>query len=437
MFLPDYVRQCMDALESQGFACYAVGGCVRDALLGLTPHDYDLCTDAVPAQLREIFSSHTLVLAGEKHGTVGVVTDGGVVEITTFRTEGDYADNRHPGWVNFETNIEADLSRRDFTVNAMAWSPTRGLADPFGGQQDLQNGILRAVGEPSARFTEDALRILRGVRFAVRYHLQPEEHTLQAMFSHAPLLERIARERVFEELCQFLLLATAEDLLHFQPILSQVIPELTPTVGFQQQNHHHIYDVFTHICYVTAAVPSELSLRWAALLHDIGKPDTFTVGEDGEGHFYGHHQISAQLADGILLRLKAPTALREDVVFLISQHMNRPEADKKVLRRRISRWGQERLEKLLLLQNADLSSKGVAGEPFPFEDIQNILQQLLTENSCLTLRDLDIDGHDLLALGISGKAIGKCLNQLLDRVLNEEIPNEKSALLAEVRRIIP
>ena len=436
MFLPEYVRQCMDALESRGFACYAVGGCVRDALLGLTPHDYDLCTDALPEQTRSVFSDHTLVLAGEKHGTIGVVTDGGVVEITTFRTEGDYFDNRHPGWVEFVKTIEGDLSRRDFTVNAMAWSPKRGLADPFGGQQDLKGHVLRAVGHAGERFKEDALRILRGVRFSVRFGLVPEEETLHAMFSQAPLLENIARERVFDELCKLLPLVSAEDILRFTPVLIQVIPELAPSVGFQQHNAHHIYDVFTHIAHVTASVPPDLSLRWAALLHDIGKPNTFFRGEDGQGHFYGHDRLSAQMADEILHRLKAPTALREEVVFLISRHMARPEPDKRLLRRHLSKWGNERLRKLLLLQQADLGSKGVANESFPFEEIESVLDELIAEDSCLTLRDLAVNGHDLIALGLSGSRIGNCLDALLLQVLDEELPNEKAALLAAVRRML-
>ena len=434
MFLPDFVRQCMERLENRGFACYAVGGCVRDSLLGLTPQDYDLCTDALPEQLRDIFSDHTLVLAGEKHGTVGVVTPGGVVEITTFRTEGDYTDSRHPGWVEFVKNIEGDLARRDFTVNAMAWSPTRGLADPFDGQQDLKNHVLCAVGDADARFTEDALRILRGVRFSVRYQLIPEEKTFRAMTTHAPLLENIARERVFEELCKLLPLVSAEDLLRFAPILLQVIPELKPAMGFQQHNRNHIYDVFTHICHVTGAAPQDLALRWAALLHDIGKPGTFSWGEDGQGHFYGHDRLSAQMAEEVLLRLKAPNALREEVVFLIAHHMVRPEPDKKLLRRHLSKWGQERLNKLLLLQQADSGSKGVPGKSFPFTEIQAVLEELMAENSCLTLRDLAVNGHDLMALGLSGNAIGNCLNGLLSQVLDEQIPNEKAALLAEVRR---
>ena len=436
MFLPEYVRQCMDRLETRGFACYAVGGCVRDSLLGLMPHDYDLCTDALPPQTREIFSDHTLVLAGEKHGTVGVVTDGGVVEITTFRTEGDYSDNRHPGWVEFVKNIEGDLSRRDFTVHAMAWSPSRGLADPGGGQQDLQNHVLQTVGDPDARFIEDALRILRGMRFSVRYQLIPEEKTLQSMTSHAPLLENIARERTFNELCKLLPLVNAQDLIRFAPILTQVIPELAPTMGFEQHNRNHIYDVFTHICHVAQATPPELDLRWAALLHDIGKPDTFSMGEDGQGHFYGHAKLSAQMADELLLRLKAPSALREEVVFLIERHMTRPEADRKLLRRYLSRWGEDRLSRLLLLQQADSGSKGFPEENAAFEKIQAMIQELVAENSCLTLKDLAVNGHDLMALGLSGSAIGDCLNNLLSQVLDEKIPNEKSALLAEVRRIL-
>ncbi len=436
MFLPEYVRQCMDALESRGFACYAVGGCVRDALLGLTPQDYDLCTDALPAETRAVFSDRTLVLAGEKHGTIGVVTDGGVVEITTFRTEGDYSDNRHPGWVEFVKTVEGDLSRRDFTVNAMAWSPSRGLADPFGGQQDLKDHVLRAVGNGDERFTEDALRILRGVRFAVRYHLQTEEATLQAMFSHAPLLENIAQERVFEELCKLLPLVNAENILRFAPILIQVIPELAPAVGFEQHNAHHVYDVFTHIAHVTGAVPPELSLRWAALLHDIGKVATFTMGEDGQGHFYGHDRIGAQMADAILHRLKAPNALREEVVFLIEKHMLPTVPDKKLLRRWMSKWGPERLRKLLALQQADRGSKGGKTEPFPFDEIAEILDELIQENSCLTLRELAVNGHDLMSLGLSGSAIGECLNRLLAQVLDEELPNEKAALLAAVRRML-
>ena len=247
MILPEYITQCLSALESAGFAAYAVGGCVRDACLGLTPHDYDLCTAALPEQTETVFADHKLVLAGKKHGTVGVVTPCGVVEITTFRREGDYLDNRHPEWVEFVPDIKEDLARRDFTVNAMAYSPIRGFADPFGGRQDLKQGILRAVGDPVQRFREDSLRILRGIRFAVRYDLQVEEATMEAMVSQAHLMDNLARERVFEELNKLLPLVDAGDLLTFGPLLAAVIPELKPLIGFDQRSPHHAYDLYTHV----------------------------------------------------------------------------------------------------------------------------------------------------------------------------------------------
>lgn len=432
MFLPRYVKNCMEALESQGFSCYAVGGCVRDSLLGLTPHDYDLCTNARPEEIRAAFPHHDLVLAGEKHGTVGVITQEGVVEITTYRTEGDYTDSRHPGWVTFVDDITGDLARRDFTVNAMAWSPARGLADPFGGQQDLENKILRAVGDAPVRFQEDALRILRGVRFGVRFSLTPEKATLEAMFSHAHLLDNIARERVFDELCKLLPMVGADDILRYQPILTQVIPELKSAVGFAQHTPHHAYDVFTHTAHVVANIPRELPLRWAALLHDVGKVPTFTLDENGRGHFLGHAQVSARLADEILHRLKAPTQLREDVVFLIDHHMLVPTAERKLLRRYLSRYGTQRLSWLMALQKADCQSKGVPCDMSVFDEMEAEISAILAEKSCLTLKDLALNGRDLMSMGYVGPAIGKRLNQLLQLVVDEEIPNTRDALLAAI-----
>ena len=431
MYLPDYVCACISRLENAHFPCYAVGGCVRDALLGLQPHDYDLCTAATPEQIKAVFSDHRLILAGEKHGTVGVMTDGGVVEITTFRTEGGYGDNRHPDWVRFVDDITEDLARRDFTVNAMAYSPVRGLADPFGGENDLKNRTLRAVGDPETRFNEDSLRILRGVRFAVRYGLSVESATWQAMQTLAPLMDNLARERVFDELCKLLPLVTAEDLTRFAPILVQIIPELAPTVGFDQHSPHHAYDIFTHTAHVTEAVPADLTLRWAALLHDTGKVPAYTTDETGRGHFYGHAQLSANMADALLHRLKAPNALRERVVQLIDLHMTKIPPEKKTLRRWLSKLGPETLEQMLTLQKADTSSKGICkdDELQQFVQLRQLLDEILAEDACLSLTDLAVDGHDLMALGFSGPAIGQALNRLLELVLEEQLPNEKTALL--------
>ena len=432
MYLPESIQNCIDLLENAGFAAYAVGGCVRDACLGLTPHDYDLCTSALPEQTEEVFRDYRLVLAGEKHGTVTVLTEGGPVEITTFRTEGGYRDNRHPDWVKFVPDIEGDLSRRDFTVNAMAYSPKRGFSDPFGGREDLKNHILRAVGDPEARFAEDSLRILRGVRFAARFGLTPVEKTMAAMLSQAHLMENLARERVFEELCKLLLAAKAADITRFAPILAAVIPELAPMIGFDQHSPHHAYDLITHTAHVVEGVPTTLPLRWAALLHDTGKVTTFTLDATGRGHFYGHARDSAAIADKILRRLKAPTALREEAVALIGRHMTRLQPDRKLLRRQVSKYGFPTVEAMLALQQADMGSKGTGEDDGStvFAAVQQLLADLKAEDACLSLKDLAVNGTDLITLGFQGKEIGACLSALLEQVIEERLPNERNALLA-------
>ena len=430
MVLPANVSCCITTLEKGGHKAYAVGGCVRDSLLGLTPHDYDLCTDAKPEDIADIFQGHTLVRSGEKHGTIGVVIDGSVYEITTFRTEGSYTDGRHPDNVQFVTSVKDDLARRDFTVNAMAYSPSEGLIDPWGGRADLKAKVLRAVGDPQTRFEEDALRILRGVRFAVRFGLTPEEETEKAMFACAELMDRLARERVFDELCKLLPLVSAEDLCRYAPVVTQVIPELADSVDFDQHSPHHAFDVFTHIAHVTEAADADLTLRWAALLHDVGKPATFITDENGRGHFHGHAQVSAQMANEILLRLKAPNELRQQVVFLIEHHMTPMEPDKKLLRRRLTQYGIDNCRKLLALQRADFCSKGVGGNPEYFDRVLALLEEVLQENGCLAVTDLTINGRDLLALGYDpGPRIGHVLAGLLEQVQSDMLPNERQPLL--------
>lgn len=439
MRLPSYVAYCIETLEAAGFAAYAVGGCVRDSLLGLQPHDFDLCTAARPEQIQSLFPHQEQVLSGLKHGTVGIIFSHDVVEITTFRTEGGYADCRHPDWVEFVDTVEGDLARRDFTINAMAWSPTRGLADPFGGREDLQRGILRAVRDPYERFREDALRILRGARFAAKYRLRPRQQTLDAMISLAPLMESLARERVFSELCKLILFAGVKDLICYEPLITQVIPELKTAVGFDQHSPYHGYDLYTHIAHVTAAVPRELPLRWAALLHDVGKVPTFTMDEAGRGHFYGHAQVGSELADDILRRLKAPNALREQVKQLVGLHMNHFEAQRKPLRRWLGRLGQETFLQLLTLQEADMGSKGTGkGEKSPhFNRIRKMILDIGEEETCFTVKDLAINGNDLLDLGYpADQTLGQCLQDLLELVLEEQLPNEREALLERAKELM-
>ena len=431
MLLPNYVLRCIDALEQAGFEAWAVGGCVRDACLGRIPQDYDICTNALPHETQQVFRDYEMFLAGLKHGTVSVISEGNVLEITTYRTEGDYLDNRHPQWVEFVPELRRDLARRDFTINAMAYSPTRGLRDPFGGREDLRHGILRAVGDPHTRFREDALRILRGVRFSVRYGLTVEEQTFRAMVELSPLLDALSRERVFTELSGILPIIPADQLIRFAPVFAAAIPELAPMVGFDQRSPHHAYDLFTHTAHVTAGVPGDPVLRWAALLHDVGKLDTFTLDETGRGHFYGHAQASARRADQILHRLKAPNALREQVVALIGHHMTRLEEDEKLLKRRIRSLGWETLEKLLCLQEADMGSKGTGNreEMEQFPRIRELLDAIRQQEACLSLRDLKINGNDLIALGLRGREIGTTLEHLLDQVLEGTLPNQHEALL--------
>ena len=431
MELPKNVLYCLDALKQKGYRAYVVGGCVRDHLMGLKPQDYDICTDAKPEQIAEVFADHELVRNGEKHGTIGVVLDHTLYEITTFRTEGGYSDSRHPDWVEFVTDIKEDLARRDFTVNAMAYTPGTGIVDPWGGQKDLAAGILRTVGDANERFNEDALRILRGVRFAVRFRLTPEENTLAAMKALAPLMDNLARERVFNELCKLIIHVTWEDLMLYAPVITQVIPELAETAGFDQHSPHHAYDIYTHIAKVTGAVPKELPLRLAALLHDVGKPRAFTTDENGRGHFYGHAQVGADMADAILQRLKAPTALREQVVLLVKNHMTVLEPDKKLLRRAMGKYGADTVKQILILQKADYTNKGVdEGEEEIFNRVEALLKQIEEEDACLSIQDLSIDGNDLIALGFTpGPAIGQALQALLEQVQDEVLSNDRDALL--------
>ena len=435
MYIPKEVLELMDRLEDSGHECWAVGGCVRDWLMGIEPHDYDCCTAATPEQMQEIFSDRQLVLAGLKHGTVGVVTAGGVVEITTFRTEGGYADSRHPDWVRFVRELREDLARRDFTVNAMAYSPRRGLADPFGGREDLKNGLLRAVGDPAQRFREDALRILRGLRFAARFGFAIEPQTLSAIHAESAGLDALAKERVLTELTGFVCCARAADLGAGAALLCRVLPELGPCMGFNQHNRNHTHDVFGHIAAVVELLPPVPELRFAALLHDVGKPKTFSLDAQGQGHFYGHASVGAEIADGILRRLKAPTALREEVVFLVKHHMDRYSADEKTARRLLSRHGLARMERLLALQAADLAGTGTDHDEsiLVLKELERLLRDLARQEGALTLKTLAVKGKDLLELGYApGPELGRTLNALLEQVLAGELPNEREALLRRI-----
>ncbi len=439
MELPSSIVQCLTMLNQAGHRGYLVGGCVRDHILGIPPHDFDLCTDATPQELCQIFGEYNLVRSGEKHGTIGVVMDHQVIEITTFRTEGGYQDNRHPDWVKFVTDLDEDLRRRDFTVNAIAYNPDEGFADPFGGIRDLAEKTLRAVGDPMARFQEDALRILRGVRFALRFSLTPEKRTLTAMKKLRGQMSALAAERIFDELCKILPLLNTQAMCQYAPIFAQVLPELKPMMGFNQHSPHHAYDVYVHTAYVVQNTPQDLALRWAALLHDTGKPQVFTQDENGRGHFYDHARESGVIADDVMRRLKAPTALRDRVCFLVENHMLLLEADKQQLTRRLRKYGPDNLRDLIALQKADQAGKGIRPDPdeIDLDTVSAILDEIIAENTCLHIKDLAVNGQDFIALGFEpGPKIGQCLNSLLELVSENKLPNDKAALLEKAKTLL-
>lgn len=316
--MPEDAACIIRRLNEKGYPAYAVGGCVRDALLQKTPKDWDICTGATPAQMQEVFAGWHVVETGLQHGTLTVVCHHTPYEVTTFRTDGEYTDHRHPDSVIFVQSVEKDLARRDFTINAMAWHPAEGLVDCFGGQEDLQRGLIRCVGNPVDRFTEDALRILRALRFASVYGFAIEAETAAAIHQLKDTIAHVAAERIQVEMTKLLCGDHAADILRaFRDVVAVILPEIAPCFDFDQKRSHHLYDVWEHILHTVAAVPPIPALRWAALFHDTGKPHCFTLDEAGNGHAYGHQAVSAEIAKRAVatLRLDKSTA---DLVTLLT-----------------------------------------------------------------------------------------------------------------------
>lgn len=435
--IPAFARQGLERLEQAGFESWLVGGCVRDLLLGEEPGDYDLATAALPDQTEEVFAGERVLETGKRHGTVTVLLEGVPLEITTFRVDGGYSDARHPDKVTFTRSLREDAARRDFTVNAMAYHPSRGLWDGFGGREDLAAGVIRCVGRPETRFREDALRILRAVRFAAVLGFALEPGTAQAAEETAPLLSQIAPERIWTELCKLLCGKDAGTVLKTYPrILGAVIPELLPMTGFDQRNIHHCFDLLGHTAAAVDAAPRELGLRLAMLLHDIGKPDTFSLGPDGQGHFYGHARRSVELTGSILRRLRCPNRVRERVETLVRYHDTPLAPDSRQVRRWLNKLGEETFFDLIAVHRADTLALAPVfrSRVQTLEETAGLARTILAEAPCLTLRDLAVNGHDLMALGYEGPGIGQALRGLLDRVLDGSLPNQRQALLEALAR---
>lgn len=434
--LPEAVRDALSRLEAAGYPAYVVGGAVRDHLRGVIPHDFDLCTAARPDETAAVFAGERVLETGVKHGTVTVLLGGEPLEITTFRVESGYSDCRHPDGVRFVREIEADLARRDFTVNAMAYSPAHGLIDPFGGRDDIERRVLRAVGDPETRFSEDALRILRGLRMAAETGFTLEERTAAALRRLAPTLTRVAPERISAELLRLLCGRYAGHVLReYTEVIGVILPEILPMKGFEQHNYHHLYDVFEHTLRALEQIPATPVLRLAALYHDAGKPHCFTMDEGGVGHFYGHPKISAALAEQRCLALRLPNAIREEVVFLAHVHDVPMDGAEKTIRRRLAQYGETRLRHVLMMKKADGVGRGTHAEYIgQYQQLEATLNEVLRQDACLSVRSLALNGRALMALGLKGPAIGEMQRWLLELVLDDPARNTPETLTALARQ---
>ena len=439
IILPNDVISLISELEAAGFEAYAVGGCIRDILRRKSPDDYDLTTSAHPDEVKRVFSHLTVIPTGEKHGTVTVIQNGKPYEITTYRTEGNYSDKRRPDSIEFSKSIEDDLSRRDLTINAIAYSPTRGFCDPFFGAEDISKKIIRAVGDPQKRFDEDALRILRAVRFSSTLGFEIEQSTERALYAKKSGLREISAERIYVELKKLLCGKSAgKTLTKYVGILGEIIPELLPMEGFDQKNKYHKYTVLEHTARVLDGVPAVPHLRLAALFHDIAKPACFFEDKYG-GHFHGHEKVSAEMAHDIMCRLKSDKDTRQKVTSLVLNHGLVLQKDEPFIKRCLNRFGKEMFRDLILLSLSDNSalSELCADRPQKIREVSELTENIISSQPCLSLSELNIKGGDLISLGIpAGPKVGEILKALLSKVINGECENTFPALTAEAKLLL-
>jgi len=436
--VPETVRFVLETLEKSGHSPHLVGGCVRDMLRGVTPDDYDVTSAARPEEVMALFAENAHP-TGLVHGTVTVAADGCAVEVTTMRRDGAYRDGRHPESVEFTGDIAQDLARRDFTVNAMALTLGGTLIDPYGGREDLENGVLRCVGEPERRFGEDALRILRLLRFSSVLGFTVEEKTETAARALRDTLSLVAHERVFAELTKLLLgRDAARVLLSYPDILGVVLPEITPCVGFDQRNAHHSFDVWGHTARAVAAVAPTKVLRWTMLFHDLGKPDCFTLDEDGVGHYYDHTLHSCEIARGMMERLHFDRALRSGVERQLACFDDYIPVERTALHRAMVRLGADTVGMLLQTKIADNAAKAPAGTEAaqkPWKELLALWETLMEEGVCCKVQDLAISGDSVQMIGFEGRMIGRVLQKLLDEIAGGKLQNEEAALRRRTERL--
>ena len=437
--MPENVKTVISTLENAGFETCAVGGCVRDALLGKAPNDWDITTAAKPDEMEEIFKAYHCIETGIAHGTLTVVIDS-PLEITTFRLDGEYEDNRHPKSVDFTEDLSLDLARRDFTVNAMAKKLSGEIIDPYGGKEDIKEKIIRCVGDPDRRFNEDALRILRGLRFASTLDFQIEEKTAESIRRNKNLIKNISAERISKELLKLICGKGAHRILsEFAEVLFVIIPEMEPMYKNPHDSKYHCYDIYEHSLYVMDNVNADPLMRFSALLHDCGKPEVKQYSDDGQAHFKGHQKISAQIAAQVMERLKLPNKFRDEALFIIANH-DRWElferADK--MKKYLSEFGEERVFELLEIMKADSLSQS----PKYFSRIDTIdearkkAEEIMKTKPCLSRNLLAVNGKNLIDNGIPrGKALGFVLSALLEEVIEGKIKNRSEDLIPRAKEI--
>ena len=437
--IPSGAEHILRSLTGAGYEAFFVGGCVRDLLRGVPPHDWDICTSARPEETAACFAGRRVLKTGFRHGTVTVLMEGEPYEITTYRTEGPYSDSRRPDFVRFVPDLQTDLARRDFTMNAIALDIDGTLRDPFGGVDDIKAGQIRCVGEPARRFQEDGLRLMRALRFAAVLGCSVEDLTAQAIHDHRTVLDRVAAERVRDELCKLLTGPNAGSVLRQYPdVLWQFWPELKPLTATTQNDPWHCRDGWEHTVHALEAAPADAVVRLAVLLHDTGKPRCTHTDEKGIGRFYGHPAVSAELAEKLLRKLKFDRATLKQVVTLIEHHDAPLPRDSTGIRRWLNQLGPETFFRLLEAKRADTLGQAPEKEAEQLTKLAKVkagAEQLVAERQCFTLKDLSVNGTDVIAAGaVPGPSVGQILDRLLEQVLNGELPNRREVLLEQLRR---
>ncbi len=433
--IPAGAKTILSALNAGGFEAYLVGGCVRDLFRGGTPQDWDICTSALPREIEGCFPGVRVVETGLKHGTVALLLDDGLYEVTTYRADGTYSDGRHPDAVRFVSRLEEDLARRDFSMNAMALGLDGELRDPFGGAEDIRRGVVRCVGDPDRRFQEDGLRLMRCLRFSACLEYAVEAETGAAVRRNLSMLDRVAAERVNVELCKLLMGPGCVGILRAYPeVFCRFWPHLGPLVTLEQHNPWHCYGGWEHTLHALAAAPEDLVTRLAVLLHDVGKPSCKTTDDQGVDHFYGHAGAGAPLADEMLRDLKFDNDTRKAVVTLVERHDAPVQETEKSVRRWLGRLGEETFFRLLEVKRCDAMGQNHAEVPqrlASIEALRTMAQEIIAQGRCFSLKDLAVNGNDVIAAGVApGPEVGAALARLLERVMDGELPNDRAALLA-------